>query len=251
MIVIKKPPEVQAMRECGRAAARAMSEMSKIVRPGVTTAELNETGERVLAEFGATPSFKGYRGFPAAVCISVNEEVVHGIPGARQLREGDIVSLDIGAYLNGFHTDHAWTFGVGEISDGVRRLLNVTRESLNQGIAQARPGKRIGDISSTIQSYVERNGYSIVRDLTGHGIGRDLHEEPSVPNFGRAGSGPKIQPGMTFCVEPMVCEGKHQVKTLDDHWTVVTADGSLAAHYEHTILITESGPEILTSWDTL
>lgn len=251
MILLKKPPEAQLMRECGRAAASAMAEMSKAVRPGVRTAEISELGEQVLAGFGATPSFKGYRGYPAAVCTSVNDELVHGIPGERELREGDIVSLDIGAYLNGFHTDLAWTFAVGDISESTRRLLNVTRESLNQGIAQARPGKRIGDVSSTIQAYVKRNGYSIVRDLTGHGIGRDLHEEPSVPNYGKAGSGPKIQAGMTFCVEPMVCAGTHRVKTLDDHWTVVTADGSLAAHYEHTILITESGPEILTGWDTL
>ncbi len=251
MIVLKKPPEAEAMRECGRAAASAMRKMSEAIRPGVTTAELDQIGELALAENGATASFKGYRGYPAAVCISVNDEVVHGIPSDRALVEGDIVTLDIGAYKNGFHTDHAATFPVGEISAAAKRLISITQESLNQGIAQAKPGKRISDISHTVQTYVEKNGYSIVRDLTGHGIGRNLHEDPSVPNFGKPGAGPRIQAGMTFCIEPMVCAGKYRVKTLDDHWTVVTADGSLAAHFEHTVLVTESGPELLTSWDNL
>lgn len=249
MIVLKKPPEAQLMRDCGRAAAAAMVRMADSLRPGISTAEIDAIGEEVLSEYGAIPSFKGYRGYPAAVCISVNEEVVHGIPSGRMLKEGDIVSLDIGAFKNGFHTDHAWTFPVGEISTEAKRLLSISRESLNQGIAQAKPGRRIGDISHTIQSYVERNGYSVVRDLTGHGIGRDLHEDPSVPNFGKLGTGPSLRAGMTFCIEPMVCVGRHRVNTLDDHWTVVTADGSLSAHFEHTILVTENGPEILTQWD--
>lgn len=220
--------------------------MAEAISPGVTTGELDQIGESVLARENAKPSFKGYRGFPAAACISVNDEVVHGIPGGRKLNDGDIVSLDIGAFFEGLHGDCAWTYPVGEISQETRRLLNVTKESLYQGIAQAKPGKRIGDISAAVQSYVEKNGYSVVRDLVGHGIGRSLHEEPNIPNFGKSGAGPKLEPSMTICIEPMINQGKYHVRCLDDHWTIVTKDGKLSAHFEHMVLVTKDGPEILT-----
>lgn len=220
--------------------------MAAALKPGVTTAELDAICYDVLASEGAKPSFKGYRGFPASACISVNEEVVHGIPGPRELLEGDLVSLDVGAFFEGFHGDAAWSYTVGEPDDGAKRLLNVTRESLNQGIAQARAGNTVGDIAHAVQSYVERNGFSVVRDLVGHGIGRNLHEEPSVPNFGKRGSGPRLRPGMTLCIEPMINEGKYRVHCLDDHWTIVTDDGKRSAHFEHMVLVTEGAPEILT-----
>ncbi len=246
MIIVKDKSAIEKMRYCGKIVVNALNEMSQNIKPGVTTDTLNDIGERVLEKFGASPSFKGYRGFPKAVCISVNEEVVHGIPGNRVLEEGDIVTLDIGAYHDGYHGDSAWTYPVGKISDDARRLLNVTRESLMQGIAQAKPGKSIGDISHAIQSYVERNSYSVVRDLVGHGIGENLHEEPSVPNFGKPGTGPRLKPGMTLCIEPMINQGRKDVVTLSDGWTVVAADGKLSAHFEHMVYITENGPEILT-----
>lgn len=249
MIKLKTQDEVEKMRAAGRVVAMAIREMSLAIQPGVSTGELNAIGEDLLSRHNATPSFKNYRGYEHAVCISVNEEVVHGIPGARKLAEGDIVTLDIGAYLDGFHADSAWTFPVGAIAPDVQRLLNVTKECLNQGIAQARAGKRIGDISAAVQSYAERNGYSVVRDLTGHGIGRDLHEEPSVPNFGKPGTGPRLAPGMTFCVEPMINQGKYAVETLDDGWTVVTKDGGPSAHFEHTVCVTGAAADILTIAD--
>lgn len=247
MINIKTPEEIEIMRECGRIVARALSAMAAAIEPGkVTTADLDKVGEEVLENAGARPSFKGYRGFPAAACISVNEEVVHGIPGLRVLQEGDIVSLDIGAFFEGFHGDSAWTYPVGEVEPETQRLLNVTKESLFQAIAQARPGKRVGDISAAVQGYVEKNGYSVVKDLVGHGIGRSLHEEPNVPNFGKPGTGAKLRPGMTICIEPMINQGKYPVHCLDDHWTIVTKDGKISAHFEHMVLITGAAPEILT-----
>jgi methionyl aminopeptidase len=214
--------------------------------PGVSTAELDAICDDSLATENARPSFKGYRGFPAAACISVNEEVVHGIPGPRVLKDGDIVTFDVGAFFEGFHGDAAWTYVVGEADDIARRLLNVTVESLNQGIAQAKAGNTVGDVAYAVQSYVERNGFSVVRDLVGHGIGRNLHEEPSVPNFGKRGSGPKLKAGMTLCIEPMINEGKYHVHCVDDHWTIVTQDGKRSAHFEHMVLVTEGAPEILT-----
>ncbi len=246
---MKTAPELETMRRCGRAVAEALKAMGEAARPDAQTQELNEIGESVLASHGAAPSFKGYRGFPAAVCISVNEEVVHGIPGDRPLREGDIVGLDIGAQIDGLNGDGAWTFQVGEVSREVRRLLNVTEESLYQGIAQARTGRRIGDISHAVQSYVERNGYSVVRDLVGHGIGRGLHEDPSVPNFGRPGTGARLRPGMTICIEPMINQSKAGVRVLKDRWTVVTRDRRVSAHFEHMVCVTDGAPEIMTALD--
>ena len=247
MITTKTSAELSLMRECARIVVRALTEMSDAVRPGVTTDELDAIGESVVRRSSAEPSFLNYRGFPRSVCISVNSEVVHGIPSSETvLKEGDIVSLDIGAHKDGFHGDAAWTYSVGEISPDAKRLMNVTKESLYQGIAQARPGRRVGDISSAVQTYVERNGYSVVRDLVGHGIGSKLHEDPTVPNFGKAGTGARLAPGMTICIEPMINEGKWQVETLKDRWTVVTADGKLSAHFEHMVCVTDGVPEILT-----
>lgn len=247
MINLKTPAEIGIMRECGRKVNLAIATMADAIVPGkTTTADLDAIGEEVLEREGAKPSFKGYRGFPAALCISVNDEVVHGIPGPRVLEEGDIVSLDIGAFYEGFHGDTAWTFAVGEISAEAQRLMNVTKESLYQGIAQAKEGNRVGDISYAVQSYVERNGYSAVRDLVGHGIGRSLHEEPSIPNFGKPGTGTKLKAGMTICIEPMINQGRYDVRCLEDHWTIVTKDGKLSAHFEHMVLVTKDAPIILT-----
>lgn len=246
MITLKSQAEAEKMRAAGKLVGGAIREMGNAVAPGVTKAELNDIGERYLIARGAQPSFKGYRGYSHAVCVSVNEEVVHGIPSDRKLVEGDIVSVDIGAFLDGYHADAAWTFPVGAVSSEVQRLLNVTKECLFQGIAQAKAGKTIGDISAVVQAYAERNGYSVVRDLTGHGIGKNLHEEPSVPNFGRPGSGPKLRAGMTICIEPMINLGKYQVITLEDGWTVVAKDRKPAAHFEHTVLVTDGAADILT-----
>jgi methionyl aminopeptidase len=222
--------------------------MSEAIVPGKTTPlELDAIGARVVEEAGGVCSFLNYRGFPLHACISPNDVVVHGIPNNVPLKEGDIISLDMGVMIDGWHADGAWTYAVGEISKDAQRLMNVTKESLYQGISKAKVGGRIGDIAQAVQTYVERNGYSVVRDLVGHGIGRKLHEEPhSVPNFGRAGKGELLKDGMTICIEPMVNEGTFRVETLEDKWTLVTADGKLSAHFEHTIAITKSGPDILT-----
>ncbi len=251
MILLKSKPEIEKMRASGRVVARALRCMSEAIVPGKTTpAELDALAGRIVAEAGGTPSFLNYRGFPANTFISVNEGVVHGIPNQIPLQEGDIVSLDMGVLLDGWHADGAWTYPVGSISPEAQKLLNVTRESLYQGIAKARVGNRIGDIGSTVQRYVEMNGFSVVRDLVGHGIGRKLHEEPdSVPNFGKPNTLEMIRDGMTICIEPMVNQGTFKVKTLDDKWTLVTADGKLSAHFEHTIAITRDGVDILTRED--
>lgn len=247
MIILKRASEIAQMRESGRILARVMRLVSEAIQPGKTTPmDLDQLADRLIREAGAVPSFKGYKGFPASACISVNEVVVHGVPNGRVLHEGDIVGLDFGVLYNGWHADSAWTFGVGTISDSAQRLLNVTRESLMQGLAKVRPGARVGDISATVQKYVESHGYGVVRDLVGHGIGRSLHEEPSIPNFGRAAQGAVLKAGMTFCVEPMVNEGTYKVKTLEDNWTMVTADGKLSAHFEHTVAVTSQGVDILT-----
>jgi methionyl aminopeptidase len=247
MIHLKKASEIAQMREAGRIVARAIRLMHEAIVPGKTTPlDLDRLAARIVAEAGGVCAFKDYRGYPAHTCISVNEVVIHGIPDARTIREGDIVDLDIGVTLNGWSADASWTFGIGTISPDAQRLLNVTRESLFQGIARAKPGNRIGDIGSAVQKYVESHGYSVVRDLVGHGIGRTVHEEPSVPNFGKAGKGERLREGMTMCIEPMVNAGTFKVRTLDDEWTVVTADGKLSAHFEHTVAITKDGPEILT-----
>src|SRR5687768_5358537 len=247
MAVLKTKEEIAIMRECGVIVRKAIQAMAEAIEPGVTTTQdLDEVCAEILAQNGAKASFKGYKGFPAHACISVNEEVVHGIPGPRLLREGDIVTLDVGAFKNGFHGDAAWTYAVGEVAPEAQRLLNVTKESLLQGVAQAKHGNTVGDIANAVQSYVEKNGFSVVRDLVGHGIGRSLHEDPSIPNFGRKGTGPKLQKGMTICIEPMINEGKYHVHCLEDHWTIVTKDGKRSAHFEHMIVVTESAPEILT-----
>jgi methionyl aminopeptidase len=227
--------------------AEVLNILIKQVKPGMKTKELDIIAGREVARLGGKPSFKGYRGFPANLCVSVNDEIVHGIPGERSLREGDIVSLDMGATFNGFQGDAAVTVGVGEISPQARKLMVTTEGVLKAGIAAARSGARLGDISATIQSYAESRGYSVVREYTGHGIGRELHEEPQIPNFGQAGTGPVLKKGMTLALEPMVNVGDWRTRVGDDRWTVFTADGSLSAHFEHTIAITDGEAEILTS----
>ncbi|MGA9174670.1 MAG: type I methionyl aminopeptidase [Thermoactinomyces sp.] len=246
MIILKSVKELERMREAGKIVYLTHQELKKAIHPGITTKELDRIAEKVIRGFGATPSFKGYNGFPGSICTSVNDELVHGIPGSRVLNEGDIISLDIGACYDGYHGDSAWTYGVGEISPEAERLLTVTEESLYKGLEQAKPGARLGDISHAIQKHAEDAGFSIVREYVGHGIGQNLHEAPSIPNYGLPGKGPRLKPGMTLAIEPMVNAGKRFVRTLADNWTVVTTDGSLCAHFEHTIAITDEGHEILT-----
>ncbi|MCG8402783.1 MAG: type I methionyl aminopeptidase [Firmicutes bacterium] len=246
MIICKSGQELASMREAGRVVAGALAEVAKAVKPGITTSELDRIAEEYILSKGAKPGFKGLYGFPATVCASVNEQVVHGIPGLKKLASGDIISIDIGAEINGYFGDSAQTFAVGDIMPEVQRLINVTRESLVRGIQMARVGNRLSDISHAVQSYVEENGFSVVRDFVGHGIGSKMHEEPQVPNFGRPGRGPRLKPGMTLAIEPMVNMGTYQVRTLKDRWTVVTGDGKPSAHFEHTIAITENEPVILT-----
>ena len=247
LISIKSPHEIELMRRAGRITAQARALAGSLVRPGVSTLEIDEAVRKFIESKGAKPSFLGYGGFPGSACISVNEVVIHGIPSKHiVLKEGDIVSVDVGAYLGGFHGDCAATFPCGTISDEARRLIEVTEQSFWEGIKLARMGNRVYDISHAVQQYVEGHGYSVVRDFVGHGVGRNLHEAPEVPNFGPAGHGPRLQPGMTIAVEPMVCAGDWRVKVLKDKWTTVSADGSLTAHYENTILITDGEPEVLT-----
>jgi methionyl aminopeptidase len=244
----KSRQEIEKIRAAGKVVARTLRLMSEAIVPGKTSpSDLDAIAARVVAEAGGVPSFLNYRGFPANTCISVNDTVVHGIPTVLPLEEGDIVSLDMGVLLDGWHADGAWTYPVGTIGKDAQRLLNVTKESLYQGIAKARIGGRIGDISSSVQKYCEQHGYGVVRDLVGHGIGRSLHEEPhSVPNYGRAGKGEVLREGLTICIEPMINQGTYKVVTLPDKWTLKTADNKLSAHFEHTIAVTKDGPEILT-----
>jgi methionyl aminopeptidase len=246
-IIIKSERELAMMRQAGRIVAEVLGILMKQVKPGMKTKELDVIAGREVERLGGKPSFKGYRGFPANLCVSVNDEIVHGIPGERILREGDIVSLDFGASFKGFQGDAAVTVGVGEIGPRARELMATTEGVLKAGIAAARSGARLGDISATIQSYAESRGYSVVREYTGHGIGRELHEEPQIPNFGQAGTGPVLKKGMTLALEPMVNAGDWRTRVGDDRWTVFTADGSLSAHFEHTIAITDGEAEILTS----
>ncbi|ERI06764.1 type I methionyl aminopeptidase [Aneurinibacillus aneurinilyticus] len=246
MIICKSKAEIEIMREAGRLVALTHKELQKAIRPGITTSELDAIAETFIRKHGAKPSFKGYGGFAGSICTSVNEELVHGIPGNRKLNEGDIISLDIGAEVDGYHGDSAWTYGVGQISRENQHLLDITEKSLYEGLAQAKPDARLTDISHAIQVCVEEAGYSIVREYVGHGIGRDLHEDPQIPNFGPPGRGPRLKTGMVLAIEPMVNAGKRYVRTLADNWTVVTVDGSMCAHFEHTIAITEDGYEILT-----
>ncbi|NLT57352.1 MAG: type I methionyl aminopeptidase [Clostridiales bacterium] len=246
MIVLKGASELALMREAGRIASAGLRLGGSMVRPGTTTGEINRAVHHYFAAQGCTPSFLGYGGFPAAACISVNEQVIHGIPGNRVLREGDLVSIDVGAMYQGFHGDCAATFAVGAVSQEAQRLIEVTRQAFFAGLAQVREGRRIGDIGAAIAAFVEGQGCSVVRKYVGHGIGRKLHEDPEVPNFGTAGRGPRLQAGMTLAIEPMVNSGGFEVKVLADEWTVVTADGSLSAHYENTVAVTEGEPEVLT-----
>ena len=246
MIYVKNKKDIELMREACALTKLTLYEVGKHIKPGVTTLELDRVAYDFLKKHNAKPSFLNYNGFPASICSSVNEEVVHGIPDKRALKDGDIISIDVGAYLNGFHGDCAKTFFVGNVSDEAKKLVEVTRNSFYEGIKFARAGNRIGDISSAIQKYVEDNGCSVVRDLVGHGIGHDLHEDPSVPNFGREGKGVRLVAGMTLAIEPMVNLGGYDVYVAQNDWTVKTCDESLSAHYENTILITDGEPEILT-----
>lgn len=246
MIIIKNHDEIAIMRKAGRIVAETLLLLEKEVKPGVTTANLDRIAEEFITKHGAKPSFKGLYGFPSSLCISVNEQVIHGFPGAYVLKEGDIVSIDCGASFDGFHGDAARTFPVGNISVEAQKLIDITKESFFQGIKFAKKGNKLTDISNEIQSYVEAAGFSVVRDFVGHGIGRRVHEDPDVPNFGKSGKGPKLLEGMVLAIEPMVNIGTYKIKTLKDGWTVVTADSSLSAHYENTVAILSDGPEILT-----
>jgi len=246
MTVIKSPEEVAIMRRAGKIVAAVLQRLREETKPGIKTSQLDSVAESELKKYGAKASFKGYRGFPASLCVSVNDEVVHGIPGERRLNDGDLVSLDFGAIVDGFHGDGAITVGVGGISSKAQELLTVTEAALMVGIGTARNGARLGDVSAAIQNYVETRGFSVVREYSGHGVGRDLHEDPLVPNFGSAGEGPILRKGMTLAVEPMVTVGDWRTRLAKNKWTVHTADGSLAAHFEHTIAISEDEAEILT-----
>lgn len=247
LITIKSPQEIEKMRAAGRLTAQARALAGSMVRPGVSTFEIDREVRKFIESHGAKPSFLGYGGFPASICASVNDVVIHGIPSQEQrLKEGDIVSVDVGAYLHGYHGDCAATFLCGTVSPEAQRLVEVTRQSFFEGIQFARAGNRVRDIGAAVQRYVESFGYSVVRDFVGHGVGREMHEPPEVPNYGPAGHGPRLMPGMVIAVEPMVCAGDWRVKVLKDNWTTVSADGSLTAHYENTILITEDAPVILT-----
>ena len=247
MITLKSSHEIELMRRAGKITAAACALAGEMVRPGVTTQEIDREVEHFIRKQGAVPSFLHYNGYPASVCISVNDEVIHGIPGKRVLQDGDIVSVDVGAYIGGFHGDCAATFPCGTISPEAQDLIDVTRESFFQGICQAREGKRLLDISAAIQQYVESHGYSVVREFVGHGIGTAMHEAPEVPNYGHPGRGPRLLRGMTLAIEPMVNAGSAAIQQLSDGWTVKTLDGKWAAHYENTILITDGEPEILTA----
>ncbi|NTV53890.1 MAG: type I methionyl aminopeptidase [Syntrophaceae bacterium] len=246
MIILKSRPEIEKMRKSNAIVAAILEELSRKIRPGVKTIELDRLSEELALKRGARPAFKGYRGYPYSLCTSVNSEVVHGMPSERELKEGDIVSLDFGILNDGYYGDAAVTVPVGEITPGARKLLKITEEALYKGIAEIKAGNRIGDISSAIQGHVEAAGYSVVRDLVGHGIGKSLHEDPQVPNYGSGGRGIELKPGMVFAIEPMVNEGTYRVEILRDGWTVVTADGKLSAHFEHSVAITENGPVILS-----
>ncbi len=246
MIIRKSKDEIAIMRHAGRIVAETLRLVETKIRPGVETIELDRIAENFIRKSGASPAFKGYRGFPASICASPNEVVVHGIPGQRRLKEGDIISIDVGAEYSGYYGDAAATFPVGQISEQAQQLIDITKLALSKGIEQCVEGNYLYDISHAIQATVEPAGYSVVREFVGHGIGREMHEDPQIPNFGIAGRGPKIKTGMIFAIEPMVNIGDYKVNILPDHWTVVTADRSLSAHFEHTVAVTKEGPDILT-----
>ena len=250
MVILKTSREIAKMRQAGRISQRALQAAGKAVEPGVSTYEIDCIVREYIEKQGAAPSFLGYGGFPASACISVNNVVIHGIPSKSEiLKQGDIVSIDVGAYFEGYHGDNAWTFPCGDISKEAQRLIDTTRESLFEGIKQAVSGNRIGDIGHAVQEYAEARSYSVVRKFVGHGVGAKLHEDPSVPNYGMSGKGIRLLPGMTIAIEPMINQGTHQVRVLNDGWTTVTADGKLSAHFEHTVAITPDGTVILTSAD--
>ncbi|NLP14986.1 MAG: type I methionyl aminopeptidase [Clostridium sp.] len=256
MKIIKSKKEIESMKKAGEVVALTLKKIEETIKPGVTTLELDRIAEEFIRKCGAIPSFKGYNAafnnvpdFPGSICASINDEVVHGIPGLRELKDGDIISIDVGAYLDGFHGDAARTFAVGKISDEAQRLIDVTRQSFYEGIKNAVNGKRIIDISGAIEDYVVKNGFSVVREFVGHGIGREMHEEPQIPNYRCRGQRSRIETGMTLAIEPMVNEGTHSVRILKNGWTVVTLDGKLSAHYENTIVVTEDEPLLLTKLD--
>lgn len=250
MIVLKSAREIALIRAGGRILIDVMAHLQKMVKPGVSTLEVDREVEELIAARGARPAFKGYRGFPATVCTSINEEVVHGIPSAgRRVKEGDIISLDLGCVVDGYYADCAVTLAVGEVAPRVQGLLDTTRESLYKAIAECRPGRRLGDVSYAVQRHVEGRGFSVIRAFVGHGIGRELHEDPQIPNVGEPNRGPELRPGMVLAVEPMATMGSWEVRILDNRWTAVTEDRSWAAHFEHTVAVTEAEPDILTSLD--
>lgn len=247
MVLLKSPEEIEFIRQSSLLVSKTHAEVCKSIRPGVQTAELDRIAETFIRDHGAKPAFKGYRGFPATLCISVNEQVVHGFPSVREVKEGDVLSIDCGVNMNGYFGDSAFTYPIGEVSPDARHLLKVTLESLYLGIEQASPGKRIGDIGYAIQQHTEKlNGYGVVRELVGHGVGKKLHEEPDVPNYGKRGNGLRLQPGMVIAIEPMINLGTFKVRQLKDGWTIITADGKASAHFEHTVAVTEKGPDILS-----
>jgi methionyl aminopeptidase len=249
MIILKSPQEIEKMRENNLMLAVILEELKKVVRPGVTTLELDRYSEELTRKQGAKPAFKGYRGYPFSLCTSVNNEVVHGMPSDRKLKEGDILSLDFGIFHQGYYGDSAVTVPVGRVSGEALALMRVTEEALYKGIAEAKAGNRLGDISAAVQNHVEAAGFSVVRDLVGHGIGKNMHEDPQIPNYGIGGRGIELRPGMVLAIEPMVNEGTYRVEVLKDGWTVVTADGKLSAHFEHSMAVTENGPYILSKID--
>jgi methionyl aminopeptidase len=246
MIICKSPAEIERLRRSGRMVRGLLEELRERVQPGVRTLDLEKYVEKRIAQLGARPAFKGYRGYPCCLCASVNSEVIHGIPSERCLKPGDILSLDMGVVVDGYYGDSAITVPVGEVAESTQRLLRVTQEALQLAIGQARLGNRLGDICATVQGHVEKNGYSVVREFVGHGIGRELHEEPQIPNFGQPGHGPVLKPGMVLAIEPMVNAGGPAVRVLADNWTAVTADGTLSAHFEHMVAVTRNGPDVLT-----
>jgi methionyl aminopeptidase len=248
MIVKKTPAEIDKMARAGEILVRTMDLLAGKIRPGVTTADLDQAAERFIRSQGATPAFKGYRGFPGSICTSPNDMVVHGIPGRFKLSRGDVLSIDIGVVYEGWVADAARTFGVGDVSPVAGKLLDVTRESLFKAVEQCRPGNHLGDVGAAVQQHVEAGGFSVVRSLVGHGIGREMHEEPQIPNYGTPGKGTLLEPGMVLAVEPMTTAGRHMVRMGDDGWAIYAQDGSLTAHFEFTIAVTEDGPRILTPW---
>lgn len=251
MIYYKTAGEIEKMRQAALVVSRTLAEIARYIGPGISTLELDKIAENYILKQGAVPGFKGYNGYPATLCTSVNEQVVHGIPNNRKLQDGDVVSVDCGAILNGFHGDHAYTFMIGEVKPEIKKLLQITKESLYIGINMAKAGNRIGDIGYAIQTYTEKHGYGVVRELTGHGLGRSLHEDPSVPNYGRQGKGKMIQDGLVIAIEPMINLGKKEVRQLEDGWTIVTRDALPSAHYEHDIAVVDKNPVILSTFDYL